>query len=191
MAPRGGADVMRANSGWITLREASGKLTGQFGLSGWDMIERALHSGEVPFRAVTNLLDTLATRIEKQINPGMRIDIGHISVIRDQFGYVRWWNVEVRWAECIAYCEVNLLPSSAVESRDPRGRKPEKLEGAKQAMELAIDQKRISWRELAAMKGKELAHEFKVGRTTAVAARRAVLEGVDSAQIKFSTNNDK
>jgi hypothetical protein len=61
----------------------------------------------------------------------------------------------------------------------PRRGRPKKIEETKKAMRLAIDKNEISRGQLAAMKGKELEHRFQVGRTTATAARRDVLDDVE------------
>jgi hypothetical protein len=61
-------------------------------------------------------------------------------------------------------------------SMQRRGRKPAKLEQAKEAMRDDITQGRRTQDQLQSMKGKELAHRYEVGRTTAIAARRAILE---------------
>jgi hypothetical protein len=62
-----------------------------------------------------------------------------------------------------------------------RGRKPKKYEETTRAMKLAIDEKRISREALERMSGKELEYRFKVGRTTATAARKAVLKDIERA----------
>jgi hypothetical protein len=57
-----------------------------------------------------------------------------------------------------------------------RGRRPKKLEQAIKAMQEEIAQKRLTLAQLQEMKGKELAHRYKVSRTTATAARRTVID---------------
>jgi hypothetical protein len=179
----GGADVTLSNTNWVTLIEAASRLTAQFGLPGVEAVRRAVYSGEVPVRALKEDVDTIPTRIEKEIPSDMEIEIFMSSLIHVQlFRCIRWRNVEMRWPECIAYCKANLIPSSSdfeadvEKQRSQRGRKPWKIEEAKRAMKLAIHEKRISREKLMAMTGKELAHEFNVGRTTPTAARRAALE---------------
>jgi hypothetical protein len=56
-----------------------------------------------------------------------------------------------------------------------RERKPAKLEQAKEAMRGDINQKRLTPSQLKNLSGKQLAYRYKVSRTTATAARRAIL----------------
>jgi hypothetical protein len=64
-------------------------------------------------------------------------------------------------------------------TRQRAGRRPTKSEATKNAMRSAIEQKRISREELATMQGKALAHKFGVCRTTATAARKALLDELE------------
>jgi hypothetical protein len=71
-------------------------------------------------------------------------------------------------------------------TRQRAGRPPKKFEVTKRAMSRAIDQKEISREKLATMQGKELAHRFNVGRTTATAARKALLYELESVANSIS-----
>jgi len=53
-------------------------------------------------------------------------------------------------------------------------------------MRRAIERKEISREKLATMQGKELTHTFNVGRTTATAARKAVLDELESVENSIS-----
>jgi hypothetical protein len=170
-----------SNFSWVTLFDASGRLTAQFGY-GTEMVSRAVHSSEVPVRALKDDLDTIAARIETKINSEMSIEIGLFSsVVRDRFSRILWRDVEVDWTRCLTYCKANLVPSSSIASTQhpPRGR-PMKIGGVIQDMKLAIDKNEISREKLKAMKGKELAQKFGVSRSVATEARKVVLKEADS-----------
>jgi hypothetical protein len=171
--------VAGSSSDWVTLIEAAGRLSARFGLDSFEMIERVVRSAEVPVRALRSHTHSIPIRIEKEINSDMSVDIFGLSYcIRDQFRTTLWWDVEISWPKCLAYCKANLLsPSSpGQEQRQRRGRR-NKIEGVKEAMKLALQQNEILLEKLKAMTGKELAHRFKVSRTTATAARIEVLKG--------------
>jgi hypothetical protein len=96
---------------WITLFEASGRLTGQFGFDGQEMVRRAMHSHEVPIRAREGWINNVPTRIEKLITSDMTVDIDQSSVISDRFRRILWRGVEISWAKCLEYCKANLIPN--------------------------------------------------------------------------------
>jgi hypothetical protein len=178
--------VAKSSFNYITLYEASSRLTAQFGLNGFKMVENAVRSAEVPVRALKDYTDAIPVRIENKITSGMSIVIGypltgHSSVIRDRFGRIIWRDVEVDWTKCLDYCKANLVPSSSIAQRQTSSRgRPAKIGGAVRDMTLAINKNKISLEKLAAMKGKELAQKFGVGRTTATEARKVVLKEADS-----------
>ena len=97
---------------WITLLDASSSLTVQFGLDGWEMVRRAVHSREVPIRARVDWMNEIPARIEKLITSDMSIDIDRSSEIRDRFRGILWRDVEISWANCLEYCKANLIPNS-------------------------------------------------------------------------------
>jgi hypothetical protein len=175
-------------AGWLPLWDASSRLTRQFGLNGIELVERTVHSGEVPVRGSPRQIDSIPVRIEKLINSEMRVDIGNLSFIYDRVKNIVWWNIQIDWPKCVAYCKANLIPlsSSIQEQRQREGRPPKKFEAVKNAMRRAIELKEISREELATMEGKELAHTFNVGRTTATAARKAVLGWLESVANSIS-----
>jgi hypothetical protein len=70
-------------------------------------------------------------------------------------------------------------PSSSIRRRGPR---PDRFDQAVKAMRDEIAQKRLTPVQLQGMKGKELADRYKVSRTTATAARKAVLKKLDPAE---------
>jgi hypothetical protein len=168
------ANVAGSDSNWVSLWDASNQLTARFGLLGSEMVERAVHSGEVPVRALKDQIDSIPARIEKLIAAEMKIDVP-LCTIHDRFTTF-WRNVEIRWPECLAYCEANCIPAwASVPKHQPRGRKPEKMQMVIKEMTIAIDKGEITREELRLMKGKQLEQRFKVGRTTATDARKVVL----------------
>jgi hypothetical protein len=117
---------------WVTLNEASSRLTAQYGIFGFEAVRRAVHSGEVPVRGLplNHQISSTPARIEKEFESAMTIEIDHCSYIRDQFGSYLWSNVEIKWRECAAYCKANLLPAAGYASiyrRAPNSRINEKI----------------------------------------------------------------
>jgi hypothetical protein len=80
--------VAGSETEWVTLNEASSRLTAQYGISGFEAVRRAVHSGEVPVRGLPldHQISSIPARIEKEIEFAVTIEIDHCSVIRDQFG---------------------------------------------------------------------------------------------------------
>jgi hypothetical protein len=124
--------VTGSNSDWVTLYEASSRSTAQFGIFGTEAVRRAVHSRDVPVRAlpVNDQMSSIPARIEREISSAMKVEIDHCSYIRDQFGRYLWSNVEIRWRECASYCKANLLPAAertSTYSRAPKDMINEKI----------------------------------------------------------------
>jgi hypothetical protein len=58
---------------WVTLFKASGRLMAQLGFNGFEMVSRAVHSGEVPVRALKDDLDSIFGAMSKWTGPNALI----------------------------------------------------------------------------------------------------------------------
>jgi hypothetical protein len=104
--------VATAKPFWISLCDASYRLQIKFGVSGLEMVERAVRSGEVPVRAYKDQLASVPARIEKEITSDMRLEIGRSSILCDQFSRIVCFDIEISWPKCVEYCKANLIPTA-------------------------------------------------------------------------------
>jgi hypothetical protein len=119
---------------------------------------------------------------------------GHPSDFVESIPSTQWFGLELepldnarsKYSDRRIWTTVRFSQADVIREWPPanfrrRGRKPDRLEKAKNAMRADIKEKRLTSAELKGMPGKQLSDRYGVSRTTASAARKVVLDEIEPA----------